>query len=139
MITALIVTALIVGVVFVTAWALPQLTRDEPADRSALDVCDTPDSTVVWVCVDCYLTHHGLLTADYLGRPEPLSLLDGLDVTSGGPHGTGCPNVGPDGEWLGEDDCDCERMEFSWSPCHGCGSTLGGAREALTVSWIRVP
>lgn len=30
------------------------------------------------------------------------------------------------------DDCECEQMTFSWSPCATCGSTLGGARDAVT-------
>lgn len=37
-----------------------------------------------------------------------------------------------------EDDSDdhyenCERQDFSWSSCDGCGSTLGGTRHAYTV------
>lgn len=93
----------------------------------------------IWVCVDCYETHHGV-REEWREPPdrEPLCLLDEsvVVVTAGRwPHEPDCPNV-VDGEWVGEHDCDCERMEFSWSPCEGCGSTLGGAREALTITVV---
>jgi hypothetical protein len=35
-----------------------------------------------------------------------------------------------DGEEI--DDCDCDEMPFSWAPCDGCGSALGGRRHAYT-------
>jgi len=31
--------------------------------------------------------------------------------------------------------CDCEKRDFSWSPCDGCGSNLGGDRHAFTI-WL---
>lgn len=92
----------------------------------------------VWVCVDCYFEHHGVLEPESLDpgidRDSLLSLIDDAEVTSGRwPHEPGCPNVSDTGEWLGTTDCDCDRIEFTWSRCEGCGSTLGGSREALTV------
>lgn len=33
----------------------------------------------------------------------------------------------------GAEECDCERKEFSWSSCDGCGSSLGGHRQAYTL------
>jgi hypothetical protein len=33
------------------------------------------------------------------------------------------------------DECDCETRSFSWSPCDGCGSPLGGARYAYAF-WL---
>ena len=81
--------------------------------------------TVLWVCVDCYLTHHGVREDETPPDREPLSLVDeGAIVTSGG--ACKCPD-GEDPDWA------CDHVAFSWATCDGCGSTLGGAREALTV------
>lgn len=96
-----------------------------------------------WVCVDCYETHHGV-REEWRDAPElePLGLIpDTAEVTAGlvaDEHAPDCPNIGPAGEWIGGDECECERVEFTWSRCDGCGSTLGGAREALTV-WEPAP
>lgn len=93
-------------------------------------------SCTYWVCVDCYETHHGV-REDHGTAPdrEPLCLIpDDAVVTAGiWPHNDGCANVALDGTWLGIVDCDCERITFTWSSCDGCGSRLGGSREALTV------
>lgn len=98
-----------------------------------------------WVCVDCYYAHHGFPEdEDYPPAREPLSLIGDHEVTAGllaDGHIHDCPNFpmledGTRGDFVGTD-CDCERVSFSWSPCQGCGSPLGGEREALTV-WERV-
>lgn len=95
----------------------------------------TTEHTTVWVCVDCYETHHGA-REEWRGAPdcEPLTLIpESAEVTAGlvrDEHGEDCPNREA-GTWV--DECECERQTFSWSPCQGCGSTLGGEREALTV------
>jgi hypothetical protein len=34
-----------------------------------------------------------------------------------------------------EDDCDCERDDFSTMPCDMCGSYLAGSREDVTIWW----
>jgi hypothetical protein len=64
-----------------------------------------------------------------------LSLIDGPgELTAGlmaNEHDSECPNI-TNGQWTGEADCECERLTFSWQRCEGCGSTLGGSREALT-------
>lgn len=39
--------------------------------------------------------------------------------------------------WMGHGDCFCATNEFSWCPCEGCGSRLGGSRHAYTVRPIR--
>jgi hypothetical protein len=101
--------------------------------------------SVVWVCVDCYMTHHGITEDEqgfpYPTDPAPLSLIgEGFDVFAGLPadeHAGDCP------VWLGDPnrpdvpvrdaECECERDSFSWRPCEGCGSPLGGDREALTL------
>jgi hypothetical protein len=37
-------------------------------------------------------------------------------------------------EWATDDvECGCARRDFSWRRCDGCGSTLGGSRDAFTV------
>jgi hypothetical protein len=39
-----------------------------------------------------------------------------------------CPTAGDDGN-----DCYCEQLGFSWSPCEICNSGLGGDRHAATI------
>lgn len=57
----------------------------------------------------------------------------------------GTLDVSP-GRMLGDDGCECEEcddehaagcefMEFSWTDCDYCGSTLGGSRHAIT-GWL---
>lgn len=94
----------------------------------------------VWVC-QCYMLVHangecceevhetwaelgerevatmGLLTEEHACR---------IDVTSLGQK--------PGTEFVrGEEDCDCERREFSWSACEGCGNPDGGTRYGFTL------
>lgn len=91
----------------------------------------------IWVCVDCYMAHHGYDEHELGHAPdrEPLSLIgEDCEILSGGEHADDCLSM-VDGEWVGETDCDCERIAFTWSACEGCGSQLGGAREALTVGY----
>lgn len=69
----------------------------------------TPEPMELSLCVDCaYLDANGL--PNILSTPdcEPLSLLDGIDI--------------------GPTDQHCCEGHFSWSPCEGCGSRLGGLR-----------
>lgn len=35
--------------------------------------------------------------------------------------------------WPVNYECDCERREFSWWSCDGCGSQLGGTRHAFAL------
>jgi hypothetical protein len=99
------------------------------------------DHATLWVCIDCYLDHHGLRDEDDPPRDDTLSLIDdGAEVSTGlvaDEHEADCP------VWLGDPnrpdvpvagaECECERRDFTWTACQGCGSTLGGSREALTV------
>ena len=68
----------------------------------------------LWVCVDCYFTHHGVNETVAPDR-EPLSLVENAAALT---------------DWT-----DSETGEgidaFSWSSCDGCGSTLGGDRFRL--------
>lgn len=85
---------------------------------------------LIWVCVDCYLTHHGYDEHELGYKPdsEPWALwTEVADITSGG--ACDCP----EGE---DEDLECDHVTFSWIACDGCGSTLGGAREAMTY-WIQ--
>jgi hypothetical protein len=99
----------------------------------------TREAFTYWVCVDCYTTHHGV-REDHYGEPdrEPLALIgEDEEVTAGllwEEHD--CLNAVDIDPWAGPEECDCEHVTFSWTPCDGCGSQLGGAREALTV-WIQ--
>ena len=80
----------------------------------------------VWVCVDCYVSHHygaheheGEWFAGDGDSPcdgEPLTLLADFHLADNTDAETG---DGIDG--------------FSWSRCDGCGSTLGGSRYRLAV------
>lgn len=86
----------------------------------------------ILVCIDCYFAHHGVLEDRPVDR-VPLSLIDAdVEVTSGmlfEHHECGREN----GEDIGE--CECEQVTFSWAHCDGCGSTLAGAREYMTI-WL---
>lgn len=90
---------------------------------------DTVPGGVIWVCLDCMLAREGdgpTETPDC----EPWSLIgDDVEITAGmvfEEHYCSDP---------GEQECDCERIEFSWGTCQGCGSTLGGERYAYTY-WV---
>ena len=89
----------------------------------------------LWLCQDCYvLLVNGDVSPDVEDPGKLLSLLAGDEITAGmlaEHHADGCPNHP---EWSGAD-CDCEHDTFSWSPCAGCGSNLGGDRYAVTA-WI---
>lgn len=99
----------------------------------------------IWVCIDCYLAHNGFLEAlesetdrERSTDREPLNLIpEGYDVTAGlldSEHADDCPirTRGDELRAVGFD-CDCAHQSFSWSACEGCGSTLGGTRDALTL------
>lgn len=89
-----------------------------------------------WCCSDCLmLLANGETdpdwseeeTAEYLKRVEHYT--EGCEVTLG--------MFKEFHECLDEsgeiaDDCECEMLTFSWSPCDVCGSSLGGSRDAVT-------
>lgn len=102
----------------------------------------TKEPSTCWVCVDCYETHHGVREG-WREAPdrEPLNLIaEDAEVTAGlliEEHAEDCEaRRAAEQGWANEVECDCERITFSKSWCHGCGSTLAGAREALTV-WTK--
>ena len=72
----------------------------------------TSEAYTVDVCTDCYFAFH--TGEPQQVEPPPLSRL--WDVTVLG----GCTQH-----------ADCEGHGFSWMPCDGCGSVLGGDRYPL--------
>lgn len=102
------------------------------------------ETSTLWVCVDCYFAHHGVLEDHQLEARreqepdyEPLCELSDDELSAGmlwDEH-----ECLPDTEWddvPGDHECECERIDFvhgDRNPCDGCGSTLGGDREALTL------
>lgn len=101
-------------------------------------------SVTQWACVCCTLVmangeccdspDHGGQEGSGEGK-EPLSAIpSGLNTTLGmswEEHSDDCPNRNATHSALVE--CDCERQEFSWSSCDGCGSNLGGNRHAFVI------
>lgn len=109
----------------------------------------------LWVCECCYMAHaadgcgehpHGM--DDY---PEPLAQCGGLELAAGmaaDEHDDHWCLRGflaeamreyPDLDWPdvpGDYECECEVIEFSHSPCEGCGAGYYGKRYAITA-WSR--
>lgn len=85
-----------------------------------------PHSTIQ-VCDDCMQVHANGETESVPDRP-PWSLVpDNEYISMGLPREEHTCDTWPDGE------CECEQTEFSWDPCHACGSKLGGYRHAFTL------
>lgn len=80
----------------------------------------TLETYTVDVCTDCYMTFHAPDMVDVEPVPAPLSRLWDVTILGGCTQHTD-PNYG-DG---------CESHGFSWMPCDGCGSVLGGDRYPL--------
>lgn len=96
----------------------------------------TASLSTLRVCQDCYLAHHGILEdgdPDHVPDREPLGEVpDGVTLTAGllrEAHDPWCD----DPDTCSIEGEGCEHHTFSWSPCDGCGSTLGGDRHALTM------
>lgn len=101
------------------------------------------DYGTVWVCHCCAATHANGECCDgdiYRCDREPWAEVDDrFHVTAGltsEEHAPEC-EVALTGEWPVDYECDCERREFSWSSCDGCGSGLGGSRYAHTLWRVR--
>lgn len=91
------------------------------------------DMGAIWVCVCCTLEYaNGECCADHDDIAPWSDLSDKYTVTMGlltSEHDEEC-EVYVTGEHSHE--CDCERREFTWSSCDGCGSS-GGERHAFTL------
>lgn len=102
------------------------------------------DTYTVWLCQCCMIAavngepcqccygveeHQGCdeHPAGLLGKLEGEHITPGILFEQ---HDQACPVHQHGGECYG-----CETRTFSWSPCDGCGSTLGGERHAFT-GWI---
>ena len=88
---------------------------------------------VIWVCIDCTIS--AVNDEQPTDRPDTEPALWSLwpdakmgDIT----HGMMSSNHGCDYPAAYAEDCDCEHDSFSWTACGGCGSTLGGTRDAFT-------
>ena len=92
----------------------------------------TTNSVTVWLCVDCtQVLANGELGDDSVPETEPLGrIADTDEITLG---------MSSEEHACSEDteECDCELQSFSWSQCDGCGSWLGGSRDAATL-WFTV-
>lgn len=87
----------------------------------------------LWACVDCLFA---IANGDYPEDPErraevEAGLIQNPAIGLGHLHGE---------EFCGTDHGDdydsqteCETHDFSWTPCHVCGSHLGGSRHAVHV------
>lgn len=100
----------------------------------------TKTTSTIWVCTDCvqHAANGECGGCDPTSGHDrtPLGLLDGEEVTLGL---TTEEHDCDDPETCGEDGEGCARRGFSWSRCEGCGSQLGGDREAMTVWTEREP
>lgn len=80
----------------------------------------------IWVCIDCMLTEEqGEKPADFEGDREPWELWDN-------PEGAKF-TLTPNWDSNAENDEESGMIDFSWSPCEGCGSWLGGSRYRYMV------
>jgi hypothetical protein len=89
---------------------------------------------VLWVCSDCLMAHangEDSVEDRPASEPEPWAIFPDASRVSMGmlDDNHSCGQSWDDGTR----DCGCETDEFSWSPCDGCGSTLGGSRHAFTL------
>jgi len=98
-----------------------------------------------WVCMHCYIHLVNDDCTDVLyadpdredldacseGGKVPMSLFEGMDVTPGMLDSEHDCNI----HSVEREECDCEKKEFSWQSCDGCGSILGGERQAVT-GWV---
>lgn len=108
---------------------------------------DKMPTSPTWVCICCYVL---LVNGDGCDCPKGdhseglLSQFVDMEVTPGmtwEEHERDCERYKACGQFElipGDYDCDCEHNSFSWSPCGGCGSELGGERYAVT-GWTPVP
>lgn len=81
----------------------------------------------IQVCSDCLMMIANGTTGDYDGAPDDAE------------HDAAMDALWPDADgWDITPNCseDCEGG-FSWSPCEGCGSPLGGDRHpAVAMRWV---
>ena len=97
------------------------------------------DLWTIDVCEDCYCAHAGVVEGPE-PDPVPLSAIgEGVRVWDGCTVCDPCDH----GECGRGPSCGCgygdQGHGFSWSPCQGCGSRLGGNRYPLVLEAVNVP
>lgn len=114
-----------------------------------------PNPVNVMVCTDCYFAHHygvteiertdddgATVTEWFVGDSDtpadrkPLGKLDGYEIADNTCSDHTWPVTDDDGDIVEMCECgneDSGQETFSWSPCEGCGSRLGGSRERLAL------
>jgi hypothetical protein len=94
-----------------------------------------------WCCVDCLVLLANGETPPEMTEEQTAAWLAEIDRMTAGATVTLGRMLGEDGCKCEEWDTDqhregCERLDFTWKHhCDVCGSTLGGAREAVTFWW----
>lgn len=102
------------------------------------------DATLTWVCTCCLLKlanddTSGCEDSCTIGTDDhPARWLEqypgDTDLTIGmlrREHWRECPNRHPSAG--GAYECNCETIDFTSTPCAGCGSHLAGSRHAVTM------
>jgi hypothetical protein len=93
-----------------------------------------------WACQDCLMLLTNGTTPPELDEQEAEDRLNAIEITSGTYSITlGLPSEAHEcGRQNGDevDECECERVSFTWSACDVCGGNLGGSRDAVTF-WTR--
>jgi hypothetical protein len=100
----------------------------------------TRDYSTLWLCHDCMYAAHGHCPEeDFPPMVEPLNRLGDYGMGNLTPgmvaveHLDDCPAYDFDREPTGAECFGCDRAEFSRKWCDGCGSDLGGSRDAFTL------
>jgi hypothetical protein len=123
-------------------------------DRSGRTLRVTPDrlmlvngtrpTVALWVCVCCFIAHvngDGCPCGDD-EEQHPAGLMgefEGMEVTTGmlySEHESDCLFRTMGGDTPGNYECECETINFSHSPCDGCGTHLYGERHAVG-GWLK--
>jgi hypothetical protein len=95
---------------------------------------DNGDDIPAWCCVDCLMLFANGITPDEMDESETGAWLDAIErLTEGMYVSLGCRHDDDCTRNHGSEDCDCDDIEFSWSSCDTCGTSLGGSRHAVTL------
>lgn len=92
---------------------------------------DRENITNLRICVDClYVLANGVDSDEQAIAAENMAKLwKNTNITLGALT----DECGHNDATSEEHAYNCEQLGFSWSPCDGCGSTLGGDRHAATA------
>ena len=88
----------------------------------------------VQLCTDCMYAAEGLGDESVSPNAPVLRLIPAVyDLTSGMDWDEHYEPQACEAAYESGDPCGCDRIDFSWSACEGCGSTLGGERYVYTL------